>query len=73
VSGQDRDALHELAHALRTPIAVIQGFAELLLRDDGTLTPQQRHDYAERIRTAAGDLRDELDRRLEAAARPDGT
>jgi signal transduction histidine kinase len=69
VSSEERDRTHALAHALRTPIAIIQGFAELLLRDEGELTDEQRRDYAERIRSAAADLRNELDQRLELVDR----
>jgi signal transduction histidine kinase len=66
VSTEEREVVHRLAHALRTPIAVIQGFAELLLRDEnGDLTPQQRVDYAERIRGAAGDMRVALDETIQ--------
>jgi signal transduction histidine kinase len=64
MSDPRRDELHDLAHALRTPIAIIQGFADLLLRDEGTLSEDQRREYAERIRSAAGDLRAELDQRI---------
>jgi signal transduction histidine kinase len=55
------DPLHRLSHALRTPIAVIQGFAELLLRDAGTLTAEQRTHYAGRIHDGAAELREILD------------
>jgi signal transduction histidine kinase len=55
------DPLHRLSHALRTPIAVIQGFAELLLRDDVTLTEEQRTHYARRIHDGAAELRGILD------------
>lgn len=51
----------QLRHDLRTPIAVIAGFAELLCAD-GTLSEEQRRDYAERIVQAAGELRGILDR-----------
>ena len=51
----------DLAHALRTPIAVIQGFADLLKRDDGRLTEEQRSDYADRIIGGAAEMREILD------------
>jgi len=51
----------QLRHDLRTPIAVIAGFSELLC-SDRTLQEEQRRDYAERIRQAAGELRGILDR-----------
>jgi len=53
--------LAQLRHDLRTPIAVVAGFAELL-SSDRTLTDEQRRDYAERIRHAALELRAILDR-----------
>ncbi len=53
--------LAQLRHDLRTPIAIVAGFAELLC-SDRTLSEEQRHDYAERIRQAAGELRAILDR-----------
>ena len=61
--------MHDLAHALRTPIAIIQGFADLLARDEGALSADQRREYAERIKNAAGDLRDELDSRIQLVDR----
>jgi signal transduction histidine kinase len=61
VAEQPSDPLHRLSHALRTPIAVIQGFAELLLKDAGTLTPEQRTHYVGRIHEGAAELRVLLD------------
>ena len=66
-----RDAetrLIELSHDLRTPLAIVVGFTELLLARDDTLTPEQRHDYIERTRAAAADMRAILD--AERAQRP---
>jgi signal transduction histidine kinase len=65
------DPLHRLSHALRTPIAVIQGFAELLLRDTGTLTAEQRTHYAQRIHDGAGELRSILDDAVRDWDRPE--
>jgi signal transduction histidine kinase len=56
-----REPMGEVAHKLRTPIAVVQGFADLLQRDDGRLTEEQRRDYADRIIGAAGEMREILD------------
>ena len=50
-----------LAHDLRSPLAVIEMLSGVLERDDG-LAPEQRADYARRIRKAAGEIRDLLDR-----------
>jgi len=57
----EREPIADVAHKLRTPIAVVQGFADLLQRDDGRLTEQQRSDYAQRILGAAGEMREILD------------
>ncbi len=62
MSDEERAAIHELAHALRTPIAVIQGFADLLARDgDPGPSAQQRRDYVARIKTATAEMRQTLD------------
>ena len=50
-----------LVHDLRGPLAVVEGFATLLARDAGGLTPEQRGDYARRAAAAAAELRERLD------------
>ena len=52
----------ELVHDLRSPLMVIDGFASLLAADDGSLTDEQRADYAARIRAAAAEMRALIDR-----------
>ena len=54
-------ARSRLLHDLRSPLAIIDGFSALLERDDGALTPEQRRDFAARIRAAAADMRRLLD------------
>jgi signal transduction histidine kinase len=49
-----------LAHDLRSPLAVIEMLAGVLERDEG-VSPEQRADYAGRIRRAAGEIRALLD------------
>ena len=51
----------ELVHDLRSPLMVIDGFSALLERDDGSLTAEQRADYATRIRAAAAEMRSLID------------
>jgi signal transduction histidine kinase len=48
--------LERLRHDIRTPLAVVTGFAELLA-SDRTITEEQRRDYATRISAAATELR----------------
>jgi signal transduction histidine kinase len=60
-----RDPIADLVHDLRSPLAIIDGFAALLAKDTGKLTPEQRRDYATRIRNAATDMRGKLDATLE--------
>jgi K+-sensing histidine kinase KdpD len=57
----DPDPLLALVHDLRSPLMVVDGFATLLARDDGSLSAEQRADFAERIRAAAADMRALLD------------
>jgi K+-sensing histidine kinase KdpD len=54
-------ALRSLVHDLRSPLQIVDGFAALLERDTGTLSAEQRADYARRIRQAAADMRALLD------------
>ena len=49
----DGDELRRIVHDLRTPLAVVAGFAELLERRGDTLTAQQRAEYVARIREGA--------------------
>ena len=58
----------QLVHDLRSPLAIIDGFSALLARDDGSLTAEQRADYAQRIRTAAAEMRAIIDRAADAAS-----
>ena len=57
----DRGDLARLLHDLRSPLAIVDGFSALLERDTGELTPEQRADYARRIRRAAAEMRAMLD------------
>jgi signal transduction histidine kinase len=63
VSGLTQEEARELAHALRTPIAVILGFSDLLMRP-GELSEEDRLMYASRIRSGAEELRTILDDRV---------
>ena len=58
----------QLVHDLRSPLMVVDGFAALLARDDGSLTAEERADYATRIRTAAAEMRALIDRAAAAAS-----
>ena len=56
-------ALARLRHDLRTPLAVVAGFAELLAAER-EISEEQRRDYASRIVQAARELRTLLDGEL---------
>jgi K+-sensing histidine kinase KdpD len=60
------DELRTLVHDLRTPLTIVEGFSDLLVRRGGELEPEQRDEYAQRIAEAARELRELVDR---AAAR----
>jgi signal transduction histidine kinase len=58
--GIDPDELSRLRHDLRTPLTVVIGFAEIL---SGTrpLSDEDRRDYAERVLSAAIEIREMID------------
>ncbi len=61
-AGDDADArLAKLVHDLRSPLTIAEGFAQLLARDEGGLTPEQRADFAGRVASAMADMRALLD------------
>ena len=53
------DPVRRLIHDLRSPLAIIDGFAGLLARPD--LSEEKRLDYAARIAEAASEMRSLLD------------
>jgi signal transduction histidine kinase len=55
------DRLVKLVHDLRTPLTIVQGFAELLERRAATLSDEERGEYVARIAAAARDMKDILD------------
>ena len=55
------DPLAKLVHDLRSPLMVAEGFAQLLARDEGSLSPEQRAEFANRIADAMADMRALLD------------
>ena len=59
------DAVSDLAHSLRTPLAVITGYAELLKHRDDDKT---RREAAAQIAAAADRLSDAIDELLAAYA-----
>jgi signal transduction histidine kinase len=60
----DAEARRRLRHDLRTPLTIVAGFAELL-GSDRDISDTDRREYAERIQTAAGEIRTLIDRALE--------
>ena len=60
----DAQARRRLRHDLRTPLTIVAGFAEVLAADR-PISDADRRDFATRIVTAAGEIRDLIDRALE--------
>lgn len=59
---QDPDErLAKLVHDLRTPLTIVQGFAELLDRGHATLDESRRAEYLGRIAQAGREMKDILD------------
>jgi signal transduction histidine kinase len=55
------DDMSRLVHDLRTPLAIVAGFAELLERRGDHLTPEQQAEYLTRIRESAARMGELLD------------
>jgi signal transduction histidine kinase len=53
--------LTRLVHDLRTPLTIVQGFAELLERGGESVTDVRRDEYLHRIAHAAREMKDILD------------
>ncbi len=58
--GLSQAELSRLRHDLRTPLTVVIGFAELLA-GARALTDEDRRDYAERVLSAAMEIREMID------------
>ena len=56
------DELGKLVHDLRTPLTLIGGFADLLVRRGAELDDAQRVELAERIAMATQEMRERVDR-----------
>jgi signal transduction histidine kinase len=52
----ERDSISALVHDLRTPLAVVSGFAELLERRGDALSAEQRAEYLARIVQGAREM-----------------
>jgi signal transduction histidine kinase len=61
----ERDPVARLVHELRTPLAVVSGFAELLQRRGETLTGEQHAEYLARIIEGVREMDQILDRSRE--------
>jgi signal transduction histidine kinase len=55
------ERLVALVHDLRTPLTIVQGFADLLARRGATLTEDERNEYVSRIAAAAAEMKEILD------------
>ncbi|MBI5105394.1 MAG: hypothetical protein HZB46_10530 [Solirubrobacterales bacterium] len=55
------ERLTKLVHDLRTPLTIVQGFAELLERGAGALDDERRQEYLVRVANAAREMKDLLD------------
>jgi K+-sensing histidine kinase KdpD len=55
------ERLVTLVHDLRTPLTIVQGFADLLVRQASALSEAQRTEYVARIADAAHEMKTILD------------
>ena len=56
------DELRTLVHDLRTPLTLVSGFSDLLVRRADDLSAPERDEYVRRIADAAREMRELLDR-----------
>jgi K+-sensing histidine kinase KdpD len=56
------DELQALVHDLRTPLTLVEGFSDLLVRRGEDLAASERDEYVQRIADAAREMRELLDR-----------
>ena len=56
------DPVRRLVHDLRSPLMIVEGFSQLLENGEQTLGPDERAEFLRRIRDAARDMREVLDR-----------
>jgi signal transduction histidine kinase len=56
------DEVRTLVHDLRTPLTIVEGFSDLLVRRGADLAEAEREEYVQRIAAAARELRELLDR-----------
>ena len=56
------DELRTLVHDLRTPLTLVSGFSDLLVRRADELSAPERDEYVRRIADAAREMRELLDR-----------
>ena len=55
------DRLGELVHGLRTPLTIVEGFADALAARGERMDVAERTEYVERIGDAAREMRELLD------------
>jgi signal transduction histidine kinase len=56
------ERLRVLVHALRTPLTIVEGFSDALVRRGEEMSIEERTEYVERIGDAAREMRELLDR-----------
>jgi len=61
MTAMDEDQLRKLVHDLRTPLTVVEGFARMLQRGEGTLSPEDRAEFLSRILEASSQMSEILD------------
>ena len=57
----NEEEVRKLVHDLRTPLTVVEGFARMLQRGEGTLGTEDRAEFLSRIVEAAGQMAEILD------------
>jgi K+-sensing histidine kinase KdpD len=61
MTADDEEQLGPLVHALRTPLTIVEGFADALAHRGEEMSAEERAEYVERIGDAAREMRELLD------------
>lgn len=61
------ELLAKMNHNLRSPLTVIKGYTETMLRQENRITEQERHEFLQMIKEASDELAGAIDQMMKGA------
>ncbi len=61
------ELLAKMNHNLRSPLTVIKGYTETMLRQENRITEQERHEFLQIIKEASDNLAGAIDQMMKGA------